>query len=258
MRPIAVLALLSLAAAPAAAQGILLPAGCEGTCPAQALEIDSVQAWADLNRGQAGTFISYVFRNRTDASVDGAFFFPLPSDAELAWATVSSNGRVDAHNQWSGPDESRRILDELTRGRPEVAMWNRRVMVHVPIPAIPAHGVKRLQIHYTQPLGTEAGVVRYAYPLSLSAPAGHLTLGVTVKTETGFQDLHSPSHAVNVQWGTESARCPPQMRCGFRGVTSHRVKIVRLIDARREGFHDFELLYTPAAAQSRRVEAHVP
>jgi hypothetical protein len=33
---------------------------------------------------------------------------------------------------------------------------------------------------------------------------------------------------------------------------------VRLIDARRQGFHDFELLYTPLAAQSRRVEAFVP
>jgi hypothetical protein len=259
--PIYLLAVLAVSE-PAAAQGIVLPSGCAAACPAQALSIDSVRAWANLERGQAGTFVNYTFRNQTDGVLDGAFFFPLPNDAELVWTTVYVNGRAETHGEWDGPGEAQRVMAGLVGGRPPAGVgddaW--RAMVHVRIPAIPPHGVKRLQVHYTQPLRAEGERITYRYPLSAAAaasPIGHLQLGMEVTTEAGFRDVLSPSHAVDVQWGTESARCPPRMRCGYRSVTSHRVKVVRLTgDPDRT--RDFELLYTPLPVQSRQVEASVP
>jgi hypothetical protein len=226
MRALSLLSLVVLAsAAPAAGQGILLPVGCARECQGGALSIDSVAAWADLQRGYASTFVRYVFRNDGKAPLDGAFFFPLPADATVSWTTVYANGAVEMHGEWDEPGEARRILDSLA-SRLSGGAWREeagRPMMHVRIPAIPAHGVKRLQIHYVQPLRTEGASIRYAYPLATRDSGAHLTLGMTIRTEAGFDDLRSPSHAVDVEWGTESARCPPQMRCGYRGVPSHRV-----------------------------------
>jgi hypothetical protein len=120
-------------------------------------------------------------------------------------------------------------------------------VIHVRVPAIPPHGVKHLQIGYTQPLRAEGGRVAYRYPLALaSAPARHLDLGMTVKTENGFQELRSPSHVVRIETGMEPGPCGPQERCGTRGYPSHRVRVVRLEHAADARARDFELVYVPA------------
>jgi hypothetical protein len=134
-------------------------------------------------------------------------------------------------------------------------------VVHVRIPAIPGHGSKRMQIGYSQPLRADEGVIGYRYPLSLAAaaPAGHVTLGMTVKTEAGFRDVHSPSHALDVQLGTEPGPCRPRERCGTRGYPSERVRVIRLLNERGAPARDFELLYTPIIDPSReRGVASIP
>ena len=84
MRCIPILALLTLSGAvAAAAQGIVLPVECPGGCAARVLVLDSVRVWANLDRGQAVTYVDHVIRNETADSVEGAFFFPLPDDARL-------------------------------------------------------------------------------------------------------------------------------------------------------------------------------
>jgi len=172
--------------------------------------------------------------------------------------TVQEGSELVLYNEWSGPEESRWILEGLARERRDARLrqYAAASVVHVRIPAIAAHGSKRMQIGYSQPLRADGGVIAYRYPLSLAAAAGHLTLGMTVKTEAGFQDVHSPSHAVDVQLGTESGRCLPQERCGTRGFPSERVRVIRLLSGRGARTRDFELRYTPVQAEG--IGASVP
>ena len=258
MRPLPLLALLPMAAAaPAAAQSIVIPVRCHGACPADglpaSLALDSVKAWAYLDRGESVTYVSHVFRNGTAGTIDAALFFPLPADATLRSVSVYDPG-VAAHdpsallqyNEWSGPGESRRMADAIVAGRPDSRLraYAGMQVVHMPVHAIPAHARRHLQIAYTQPLRAEDGAVTYRYPLSAGAAIGHLELGVEVTTEHGFRELRSPSHAVEVQLGTESAPCPPRMRCGTRGVPSERIKVVRLREGRDVRTRDFVVAYT--------------
>ena len=250
MRTIALLALFLLApAAPAAGQGIVVPVRCQGGCASGSLRVDSVHAWANLERGRAMTYVNHVFSNTTGEEIDGAFFFPLPPDAVIERVTVQEGDELEIYNEWSGPEESRWILEGLARERRDARLRDYAAagVVHVRIPSIAARGRKHMQIGYSQPLRAENGVVGYRYPLALAAaaPAGHVRLGMTVKTEAGFRDVHSPSHAVDVQWGTEPGPCLPQERCGTRGFPSHRVRVIRLLDAGGHRTRDFELLYTP-------------
>jgi hypothetical protein len=257
MRVLFLLALLLLASsAPAAAQGIVVPVRCQGQCAPRSLSVDSVHVWANLDRGRAETYVNHVFSNETDHEIDGAFFFPLPPDAVIERVAVRQGEELAVYNEWSGPEESRWILEGLARERRDARLgaYTGVNVVHVRIPAIPARGVKHMQIGYSQPLRAENGVVGYRYPLALAAeaPVGHLTLGMTVKTEAGFRDVGSPSHAVDVQWGTESGRCLPRERCGTRGFPSERVRVIRLLSVRGVRTRDFELVYTPVIDPSRQ------
>jgi len=253
MRTTVLIALLVLAPVPVDAQGIVVPVRCAGACPGglpRALALDSVSVWANLERGQAVTYVNYVIRNASGGSVEGAFFFPLPAGAEMYRVSVQDGRELELYNEWSRPEESRWMLDGLARERPDagLAAYAGARMVHVRVPSIAPGGVKHMQIGYTQPLAAERGTVTYRYPLSVgagAAPIGHLDLGMTVTTEAGFTDLRSPSHAVRIEWGTESGRCPPRSRCGTMNVPSRRVKVVRLEHAADVRARDFELVYVP-------------
>jgi hypothetical protein len=258
MRAHSLLALLLLVApVPAAAQGIVVPVRCQGPCTVRSLSVDSVQVWATLDDGRAATYVNHVFSNDTDHEIDGAFFFPLPPDAVIERVAVQQGQELEIYNEWSGAEESRWIVEGLARERRDARLgeYAGTRVVHVRIPAIPAHGHKQMQIAYSQPLRAENGVVGYRYPLSIGAAAvevGHLRLGMTIKTEAGFRDVGSPSHAVDVQWGTEPGRCLPRERCGTRGFPSERVRVIRLLAGHDARTRDFELLYTPAADPSRQ------
>jgi hypothetical protein len=249
MRPTFLLALLAIVPLPISAQGIVLPIRCAATCP-RTLTLDSVTVWANLDRGRAVTYVDYVVRNQTAGSVEGAFFFPIPTGAEVDRVWVRSGSDLELYNEWTRPEESRLMLDGFARERPDagLAAYAGMRVVHVRVPPIAPGGSRHLQIGYAQPLRPERGTVAWRYPLSVAAaaaPVGHLELGMTVTTADGFRDLRSPSHAVRIEWGTEMGRCPPQARCGFMGVPSQRVKVVRLEHAADVRARDFELVYVP-------------
>jgi len=252
MRPIILLLpLVTLAAAPCAAQGILLPVQCPGECPAGLLDVESVRIFANARPGHVVTTVNHTIRNASEETLDGAFFFPLPPDAAVTSVAVYQNNQVVQYDEWSRPEESRLILQGLARERriPGLGEYARTGVVHVSVRDIPANGSRHLRIVYTQVPHVDGDRVVYRYPLSAglaAAPAGHLTLGVEVKTAAGFDDLRSPSHAVEVEWGMEPGPCPPEARCGSMGVPSRRVKVVRLQSGREDRRRDFELVYVPS------------
>ncbi|HYW14513.1 MAG TPA: VIT domain-containing protein [Longimicrobium sp.] len=268
MRTLPLLALLSLAAAPAAAQGVVIPLRCDRECPANGtlprMAVDSVKVWATVDGGVATTRVEHQFHNVLGGTVEAAFFFPLPVDATISSVSVYVDGKLEEYNRWSGPDESRWIAEGLVRWQEAFGLeeggleeYAGTALVHIPL-RLAARSAGRVQISYRQPVVAENGTFTYRYPLSAGAvPAGHLTLGATVKTETGFRDLRSPSHAVQVEWGTELRRCPPTAACGYTSGPSQRVKTIRLTPAPGDWTRDFEIVYTPAdAADERRSASH--
>lgn len=273
MRIFPLIAICSLAAVPCAAQGIVVPVRCTGECPPRlpaTFSLDTVRAWANLERGEAATYVNHSFRNETGATVDAAFFFPLPEDATVYRVSVEDasrpahdNTRLLLYNEWSRPDESRWILQGLIReGRnSELRAYERMVLVHVPVRDIPPGGLRTLQIHYTQPLRMEDGRITYGYPLSVGAQEsriGHLRLGMEIKTDAGFADVGSPTHAVDLELGMESGPCHPRARCGSRGYPSERVRVVRLEARADDRRRDFRLVYTPHGGPPRPELIRIP
>jgi hypothetical protein len=268
MRILFSIVLLVFTTVPVAAQGIVVPVRCHGEClagggGAHAIAMDSVQMWANLQRGAAAARVDHQFRNTTTDTVDAAFFFPVPANATLTSISVYHGRELVRYNEWSGREESRWIVEGLLRDQPQSALraYAGVTLVHVPVGAIPPHGTGHLQISYSQPVPAENGTHTYRYPLSAgggAAPAGHLAIGAEVTTETGFRDLRSPSHEIRVEWGTELGGCPPTSRCGTRSVPSRRVKVVRMEAGRGDRMRDFELVYTVADPAGERRSASIP
>lgn len=255
MRPTLLLSLLALAApAPATAQAIVIPIRCGGTCP-RTLAIETAKVWTNVNvRGRAVTYVDHVFRNTTSQPMEAAFFFPIPAGAEVerAWVQDGPQHKLETYNEWTRPEESRLILDGLARQRPGAGLaayagWR---VVHVRIPTIPPGGEKAVQIGYAETLRPRnGGPITFRYPLALAAsasPIGQLTVGMEVRTESGFSDIRSPSHPVSIQLGMESGPCRPQEACGTRGYPSERVKVVRMEPGANARRRDFEVAWVLA------------
>lgn len=262
-----------LVAAPAAAQGVVVPVRCHGACTdplPRTLAINSVLAWASLDSVQASTSATHAFHNDGRDTLDAALFVPLPADATVYSVSVydtnlpaHDRNALVGYNEWSRPDESRWIAEGLARDRriPALREYARTRIVHVPLPGIPPGGRRSVQVQYHQPARMEDGRAVYRYPLSVGgdvAPIGQLRLGMTIRTQAGFLDVHSPSHAVEIEWGTEAARCPPRMACGMRGVPSERVRVVTLADGGNVRRRDFEVVYTPREVDAEQRGASLP
>lgn len=267
MRIIPVLALLALATAPAAAQGIVIPLACESGCPAdglpRALAIDSVAAWGSVRRGFAHVYVDHVFRNETAGTVDGAFFFPLPAGAAIQDVSIHDGGAREQDVAWSEPAEARRMLERIVRERPDSGLreYAGVELVHVAVAAIPPAGERRVRIVYDQALRDDDGTQAFRYPLSVGAtasPIGSLRMELTIHTEAGFEDVHSPSHAVDVRPGMEGVLCPRAMRCGYRGGASFRVKVVHLVPGPDDRTRDLEIRYRPRKATAELRSTSYP
>src|ERR687884_465234 len=85
------LVLFALVSATADAQGVIVPGPCtrcpDGPRPAplpRALPVKSITIDTKINAQVATTHVEQVFRNDTDATLEGTYFFPIPEEASVA------------------------------------------------------------------------------------------------------------------------------------------------------------------------------
>src|ERR1700704_5698477 len=85
------LAILFLTALAANAQGVIVPGPCN-RCPERprpiqlprALPIKSIKIDIKISSQVATTHLEQIFRNDTDATLEGTYFFPLPESASIS------------------------------------------------------------------------------------------------------------------------------------------------------------------------------
>lgn len=274
MRTLSILVPILLAAAPAAAQAIVVPVGCHGPCRPEnqprLIQVDALRVWIALENGLATTSVTHVFRNHGADTLDAAFFLPVPADGNVYGTSVVDADRpahdgsaLLLYNEWSLPEEARWIAEGLLRDRrtPGLREYARTRLVHVSVRAVPPGGSRRVEVTYNQAIRSVDGRVVHRYPLSVGAeasPIAQVRLGISIETEAGFQELRSPSHAVDEQLGSEIAPCPPEAACGSMGVPTERIKILRVRDETNVPRRDFEVTYVPREPAADRRSASIP
>jgi Ca-activated chloride channel homolog len=231
------------AAAPLAAQGVIVPDCRDCRQPWQpggramnALPIESVEIATRIEGQVATTHVTQVFRNETDATLEGTYFFPIPSGASVSeFAIWDGNRRLVGEVR--PREEARRIYDAIVRRvrDPGLLEYAGENLFQASIFPILPRSTKKLELTYTQVLRAEGGTVGYRYPLGTgrnAAPIERVSGRIELRASEPVRTVYSPSHQVDVS-----------RRDGDRRVS------VSFESGRGGERRDFQLFYSPSARE---------
>jgi Ca-activated chloride channel family protein len=213
------LVLMALVSATASAQGVIVPGPCRRCPPVprpipvpRALPVKSIKIDTKIAAQVATTHVEQVFRNDSDATLEGTYFFPIPESASIVEFAIWDGDRRLV-GEVRSREEARRIYDEIVRRQrdPGLLEYAGRDLFQASIFPIPPHSDKKLELTYTQVLKAEGGTVNYRYPLgtgrNVSQVTGTVSGRVEVEGREPVRNIYSPSHEIDVaRKGERSAR----------------------------------------------------
>jgi Ca-activated chloride channel family protein len=221
------LTLLALATAAADAQGVIVPGPCE-RCPRpprpvtlpRALPVKSIKIDTKISAQVATTHVEQVFRNDTDAVLEGTYLFPIPESASVAEFAIWDGDRRLV-GEVRSREEARRIYDEIVRRQrdPGLLEYAGRDLFQASVFPIAPHSDKKLELTYTQVLKAEGGTVSYRYPLgtgrNVSQVVGEVSGRVEIEGREPVRNVYSPSHEIEVaRRGERGARVSFESKAG--------------------------------------------
>jgi Ca-activated chloride channel family protein len=219
--------LMAFAAATASAQGVIVPRPCV-RCPIpprpvplpRALPVKSIKIYTKVTAQVATTHVEQIFRNDTDATLEGTYFFPIPESASISEFAIW-DGDKRLVGEVRSRDEARRIYDEIVRKQrdPGLLEYAGRDLFQASIFPIPPRSDKKLELTYTQALKAESGTVSYRYPLGTGRnvnTVGTVSGTVEVEARQPLRNIYSPSHEIDVRpsGGGQRARISFESRAG--------------------------------------------
>ena len=193
----------------ASAQGVIVLCPCR-RCPdprpvplPRALPIKSIKIDTVISSQVATTHVEQVFRNDTNAILEGTYLFPIPESASIAEFAIWDGDRRLV-GEVRSREEARRIYDEIVRRQrdPGLLEYAGKDLFQASIFPIPPHADKKLEITYTQVVRAEGGTVSYRYPLGTGrqlTQIGSVAGRVEVESKVPVRNVYSPTHAIDVK-----------------------------------------------------------
>src|SRR5688572_7073910 len=194
-------------------QGVIVPGPCK-RCPRpprpippitmpRTLPIKSIKIDTRILSQVATTHLEQVFRNDTDATLEGTYLFPIPESASIVEFAIWDGDRRLV-GEVRSREEARRIYDEIVRRQrdPGLLEYAGKDLFQASIFPIPPRSDKKLELTYTQVLKAESGTVAYRYPLGTgrqSTEIGSVSGRIELESKEPLRNIYSPSHAIEVK-----------------------------------------------------------
>ena len=207
--PLSVSLLFAIAAS-AAAQGVIVPGPCN-RCPMpprpvplpRSLPIKSIKIDTKISSQVATTHVEQVFRNDTDATLEGTYFFPIPEQASITEFAIWDGDRRLV-GEVRSREEARRIYNEIVRRQrdPGLLEYAGKDLFQASIFPIPPHSDKKLELTYSQILRAESGTVAYRYPLGTGRQVtqiGSVSGRIELESKEPLRNIYSPTHEIEVK-----------------------------------------------------------
>jgi Ca-activated chloride channel family protein len=200
------------------AQGVIVPRPCD-RCPRppqpvtlpRALPIKSIKLDTKISGQVATTHVEQIFRNDTNATLEGTYLFPIPEAASIIEFAIWDGDRKLV-GEVRSREEARRIYDEIVRRQrdPGLLEYAGKDLFQASIFPILPHSDKKLELTYTQVLTAESGTVSYRYPLGTGhnlAQIGTVSGRVDIEGKEPIRNVYSPTHQIDLaHHGSRSAR----------------------------------------------------
>jgi Ca-activated chloride channel family protein len=218
--------LLVLAGLRAFGQGVIVPIVCDlrpcrprpipqpipNVLPVKSIKIDT-----KINGQVATTHLEQIFRNDTQFTLEGTYFFPIPENASIVEFAIWENGKKLV-GEVRTREEARRIYDEIVRRQkdPGLLEYAGKDLFQASIFPIPANSDKILEMTYSQVLKADSGVVGYRYPLGTGhnlwqqrqletrgngTPQqrfGTISGKIEITGKDAIRNIYSPTHNIDV------------------------------------------------------------
>jgi len=194
----------------AAAQGVIVPGPCE-RCPRpprpiplpRSLPVKSIKIDTKISSQVATTHVEQIFRNDTDLTMEGIYFFPIPEQASISEFAIWDGDRRLV-GEVRSREEARRIYDEIVRRQrdPGLLEYAGKDLFQASVFPIPPHSDKKLELTYSQVLKAESGTVAYKYPLGSGrqmTQVGTVAGRIELESKDPLRNIYSPSHAIDVK-----------------------------------------------------------
>ena len=148
-----------------------------------------------------------IFRNDTDATLEGTYLFPIPESASIVEFAIWDGDRRLV-GEVRSREEARRIYDEIVRRKrdPGLLEYAGKDLFQASIFPIPPHSDKKLEITFTQVVRAESGTVAYRYPLGTGrqlAQIGTVSGRIDLEGKDPLRNVYSPTHAIDVKHNGE-------------------------------------------------------
>ncbi|HAF23048.1 MAG TPA: hypothetical protein DCK93_09095 [Blastocatellia bacterium] len=205
-----VISMVLLTMASAAAQGVIVPGPCN-RCPERprpitlprSLPIKSIKIDTKIVSQVATTHVEQIFRNDSDVTLEGTYFFPIPEQASITEFAIWDGDRRLV-GEVRSREEARRIYEEIVRRQrdPGLLEYAGKDLFQASVFPIPPHSDKKLELTYSQILRAESGTVAYRYPLGTGrqiAQIGTVSGRIELESREPLRNIYSPTHAIDVQ-----------------------------------------------------------
>ncbi|HNS52488.1 MAG TPA: VIT domain-containing protein [Anaerolineae bacterium] len=200
-----VAALCTTLAAPALADGLIIPVPPPGMPPVEVpfLTVKYHHVTVTIDGQVATTHVDQVFVNEASYEVEGTYIFPLPEEAAISEFSMWVDGQ-ELKGQVLERDEARRIYEDIVRTRRDPALleYVGRDTFQASIFPIPAGAERRIELEYSQVLPIDNGLVEYVYPLSTEKfsprPLRDVSVTVAIRSPQPIKAVYSPSHSVSI------------------------------------------------------------
>jgi Ca-activated chloride channel homolog len=219
------------------AQGVIVPGPCQ-RCPEfprpinlpRSLPIKSIKIDAKISSQLATTHVEQVFRNDTNATLEGTYLFPIPESASIVEFAIWDGDRRLV-GEVRSREEARRIYDEIVRRQrdPGLLEYAGKDLFQASIFPIPPHSDKKLELTYTQVARGDAGTIAYRYPLGIGRQVtqiGSVAGRIELESKEPLRNVYSPTHVIDVKRNSD------------------RQSIVSFESERGKEPQDFQLFYT--------------
>jgi Ca-activated chloride channel homolog len=202
---LAILALLVIPAAPALADGIIIPVPPPNVLPVEVpyLTVKYHHVTVTIDKQVATTHVDQVFVNEAPYEIEGTYLFPLPEEAAISQFSMWVDGQK-MEGKVLKREEARRIYEDIVRSRRDPALleYVGRDAFQASIFPIPPRGERRVELEYSQVLPMDNGLVQYVYPLNTEKfsprPLEDVSVSVTIHSPEPVKAVYSPSHNVSI------------------------------------------------------------
>ncbi len=179
--------------------GMLIPRD-EGIPP---LAIESQRVDIQIQDGTATARIEQVFRNSVNRNLEAVYVFPLPENASISDFALFINGKRTS-GELVEKDKARRTYEDIVRRMKDPGLLEHigGNLFRVSVFPVPANGLQKIELTYSQTLAFEGGLYTYVYPLKTGDKASRMlsdfTVAVRLNSNLPIKSIYSPSHKVGI------------------------------------------------------------